>query len=272
MFVFQALASGSSGNAYLLRTAKTTLLFDAGLRFPTLVKFLTGEGLAPQNLSAVLLSHEHRDHCASARDLAVRHDATICANADVLRAAGLHELPHAHILEIGQPHLFGDVLVRCFPVHHDAVRPVGFQVEVDGRTITIATDLGHASAEVSAAVAAADLVVLESNHDSELLHRGRYPPHLRKRVSGPNGHLSNSQAGALLAERLKSTETEVWLAHLSRENNTPALALKTVRGFLGAGRRDSVPVGVALRDRPSLRWTGEARPRQLSLFSGWGGA
>lgn len=271
MFLFQALASGSSGNAFLLRTPKATLLFDAGLRLPTLIKYLATEGVAPESISAVLLSHEHRDHCVSARDLAVRHNATVCANVDVLRAVGLHELPRAQVLENERPTLFGDVVVTSFPVQHDAVRPVGFLIEVEGRTITIATDLGHATTEVTAAVAAADLVVLEANHDAGLLRNGRYPAHLRKRVAGPTGHLSNEQAGALLAAHLKTADTEVWLAHLSRENNTSALALKTVRSFLGGGRREFGSVGIALRDRPSLRWTGATRPRQLSLFAGWSG-
>lgn len=269
MFVFQALASGSSGNAYLLRTQRTTLLFEAGLRLPVLLGYLAAEGVHPESLTGIFISHEHRDHCASARDLAASHGATVCANVDVLRALGLHEFPRAHILELQQPILFGDVEVRCFPVQHDAVSPVGFLIQVAGRAIAIATDLGEATPAVTAAVKCADLVVLEANHDPDLLHNGRYPRHLQRRVAGPTGHLSNGQAGALLADSLKDSETEIWLAHLSKANNTPALALKTVRNGLRNGLLDSPTVGVALRDRPSLRWTGARRPRQLSLFSGW---
>jgi hypothetical protein len=100
-----------------------------------------------------------------------------------------------------------------------------------------------------------------------MLHTGRYPYHLRRRVSGPTGHLSNSQAARILAESVKDGDAEVWLAHLSKENNTPALALQTVRRQLKSVRRSSVSVDVLRRDRPSLRWSGASRPRQLSLFS-----
>ncbi len=266
MLLFQSLASGSSGNSYLLRTEKTTLLVDAGLRLSTLVKYLAAEGIAPSDLTAILISHEHRDHCAGARELAEEHRAPVWSNAAVLQAAGLHDLDEAHILDVGVPVLFGDVEVICFPVQHDSVCPVGFMLRVAGRTITIATDLGQADDDVTSSIAEADLVVLESNHDVEMLERGRYPYHLRRRVSGPNGHLSNSQAGTLIARHVKDEATEVWLAHLSKHNNRPEVALRTVRAALRQADRPAPSLAVALRDRPSLRWNGHQRPRQLSLF------
>ena len=270
MFLFRALASGSSGNAYLLRTSKATLLFEAGLRLPKLQKALATEDVRPQDLTAVFISHEHRDHCLSAPDLTQEFGTPIFANEDVLRAAGLHGFREAAVRPVGRPHLFGDVEVTTFPVSHDASRPVGYTVRHGRRTITIATDLGHVTGEVSEAIAGADLVVLESNHDLELLHQGRYPAHLRRRVSGPRGHLSNLQASAVLTRGLRDDRVEVWLAHLSKENNTPAIALKTAKSMLKRVGMQAVQVDVALRDRPSLRWTGEPRPRQLSLFDAYG--
>jgi phosphoribosyl 1,2-cyclic phosphodiesterase len=266
------LASGSSGNAYLLRTDKVSLLFDAGLGMPKLEKYLATEGVAPAAISAAFISHEHRDHCLSASELAADHGVSIWSNADVLRAAGLHDLPESRLIEVGRSLLFGDVEVTCFPVQHDSVCPVGFLIRVADRTVVIATDLGHPTEPVAEAVQLADLLVLEANHDSELLHNGRYPYHLRRRVSGPNGHLSNSQAASILVKHVRDERTEVWLAHLSKENNSPSLALKTVRSYLKAGGLAAMSVGVAQRDRPSLRWTGLPRPRQLSLFAGFQGA
>jgi phosphoribosyl 1,2-cyclic phosphodiesterase len=268
VFAFRSLASGSSGNAYLLKTGKATLLFEAGLRLPTLKKYLAAEDVTLDRLSAVLISHEHRDHCIAARELAEEYNVPIWANADVLRAAGLHGLPSSAVLEVNAPTLFGDVEVTCFPISHDAVRPVGFCIRLPERTIVVATDLGEVSDGVAKCIGEADLVVLEANHDTEMLQQGRYPYHLRRRVSGPTGHLSNAQAGAVLSRRLKDESVEVWLAHLSKENNTPATALRTVRRLLKAAGLTGVLPGVALRDRPSLRWTGVPRPRQLSLFSG----
>lgn len=271
MFVFRALASGSSGNAYLLRTDHVNLLFEAGLRMPALSRGLATEGLSVDKLSATLISHEHRDHCLSAQDLAATHRLPVCANAEVLRAIGLHDDPHSEALGLGRSVQFGDVEVNTFPVAHDSVCPVGFLIQAQGRVIVLATDLGGASAVVAEAVEQSDLVVLEANHDREMLLHGPYPYHLRKRVAGPTGHLSNSQAANILVRHVKHDRVEVWLAHLSKQNNSPATALKTVTRSLKAVGLGAVYVGVAERDRASLRWTGLARPRQLSLFNAMDG-
>lgn len=265
--MFRSLASGSSGNAYLLRTGKATLLFDAGLPLKRMLQALTAEEIAPEQISAVLLSHEHRDHSAAARDLADRFGIPIWANADALRAAGLHDCERTAILEPDTPVQFADVSVVCFPVSHDAVAPVGFLVSAAGRTITIATDLGITDARLAEAVSMSDLVVLEANHDLEMLHRGRYPYHLRRRVSSATGHLSNAQAAAFLSRHVKSVDVEIWLAHLSKENNSPKLATRTVRDAMSLNGLTNPALAVALRDKPSLRWTGASRPRQLSLFT-----
>lgn len=271
MFVFRALASGSSGNAFLLRTDHVNLLFEAGLRMPALRKGLAAEGLNPDGLSAVLISHEHRDHCLSAGELADVNRLPVCANPEVLRAIGLHGDARSEALSVGRSVRFGDVEVNTFPVAHDSVCPVGFLIQTQGRVIVLATDLGGESAEVTDAVERSDLVVLEANHDREMLLRGPYPYHLRKRVAGPTGHLSNSQAANILVRHVKSDQVEVWLAHLSKQNNSPALAVKTVTRSLKAVGLGGIVVGVAERDRASLRWNGSARPRQLSLFHGMTG-
>jgi phosphoribosyl 1,2-cyclic phosphodiesterase len=266
LLVFRALASGSSGNAFVLRTDRTRILFDAGLRLPILLKHLSSEGISPDTLSAVFISHEHRDHCVGAADLARVHDVPIIANEAVLRACGLHGLRQAEPIDVGRSTLVGDVEVTSFPISHDAVRPVGFLARTGGRTLAIATDTGGATPEMLEAIALADLVVLEANHDIEMLYSGRYPYHLRRRVSGPTGHLSNAQAAGILAKNVRRPDVDIWLAHLSKENNTQALAMRTVHRTLKAIGL-SLSVGVALRDRPSLRWTGTGRPRQLSLFA-----
>lgn len=268
VLLFRALSSGSSGNAFVLRSNRVRLLFDAGLSINKLRGALMTEELRPESLSAVLISHEHTDHCISAADLGRAYGIPVWANADVLKATRLDGLHQARILEVGRPTLFGDVEVTSFPVSHDSVCPVGFFIRVDGRSIVIATDLGKATSEVVEAVSQADLVVLEANHDLDMLRNGSYPAYLRNRIAGPKGHLSNNQSSALLAGHLKSEDVEVWLAHLSKENNTPRLASRTVSATLKLAGLGGVALGVALRDRPSLRWTGVPRPRQLSLFAG----
>lgn len=267
MLVFRSLASGSSGNSYLLRTSKTTLLFDAGLPVKRMLRALATEDVEPGQIAGIVISHEHRDHCAGARDLAEAHGIPIWANAEALRAAGLHDCPHSALLAPGKPAAFADVDVVSFPVSHDAASPVGFFVRTPHRTITIATDLGQTDEVLGEAVALSDLVILEANHDVEMLQRGRYPYHLRRRVSSVTGHLSNVQAAAFLSTHVKGPQVEIWLAHLSKENNTSNLATRTVRRALSIAGIGNASVSVALRDKPSLRWTGVMRPTQLSLLS-----
>jgi phosphoribosyl 1,2-cyclic phosphodiesterase len=267
VFHFRSLASGSSGNAFLLKTDKASVLFDAGLRLSALERYLADEGVAPSRLSAILLSHEHRDHAAAARDFAEEHGVPVCANYPTLKAAGLCGLPTASVLEVGQCTSFGDIQVATFPVSHDAAAPVGFEVRVSQRTITIATDLGKPTPGLQEALSRSDLVVLEANHDPDMLRNGRYPPHLQRRVAGPTGHLANLQAADIVARHVGSDQIELWLAHLSRNNNTISLATATVKRFLRAAGLGSVGVMVARRDRPSLAWSGLGRPTQLSLFT-----
>jgi phosphoribosyl 1,2-cyclic phosphodiesterase len=265
LFVFRVLASGSSGNAFLLRTDTATLLFEAGLRLPRLSKYLASEGIAASDLSAVLVSHEHRDHCVGAEELASEHGTPVIANEQVLRACGLAHLACVDAMPVGQTRRFGDIEVTSFPLEHDAIRHVGFFVRSQGRTLTIATDTGKATGDLRDAVSESDLVVIEANHDLHMLQTGPYPYHLRRRVGGPRGHLSNLQAGGIIVKHVKRPDVRVWLAHLSKENNTPLLALRTVRRVL-QGEGMTLNVEVAQRDRPSLRWTGAPRPRQLSLW------
>ncbi|HZS93554.1 MAG TPA: MBL fold metallo-hydrolase [Chloroflexota bacterium] len=266
MLHVRALASGSSGNAFLVRTATVTLLLEAGLPITRLRRYLTDEGVVPSDLTAILVSHEHRDHCLSAGDLASEGDAPVYAPLEALRASGIAGSTRACLLEPGQTVRFGDVRVTAFSVPHDAAAPVGFHVRVGDRTFVLATDLGETGGDVGDAVADADLVILEANHDTRMLHEGRYPYHLRRRIAGPTGHLSNTQAGALLAGRLRDDRVDVWLAHLSRNNNTIKAATTTVRTALRRAGLGEVQVAVAGRDRPSLTWNGSLRPRQLRLF------
>jgi phosphoribosyl 1,2-cyclic phosphodiesterase len=266
LFYFRSLASGSSGNAFLLKTPEVCLLFDAGLRLATLRRYLGGEGLQAGDLSAILLSHEHGDHAMGVDELIGVESVPVWTAEGTAMAMGLGDNPNTHRLQEDGSQSFADVEVRTFPVPHDAARPVGFLIRVDGRVIVIATDLGRATRAVAAAIAEANLVVLESNHDAHMLRSGPYPFGLRQRVAGPYGHLSNHQAGALLAASLRERRAEVWLAHLSRENNTRRLAVDTVRAAMKATGLRSVHLNVAGRDRPSLRWNGEGPPRQLGLF------
>lgn len=263
-----ALASGSSGNAYLAEAGATRVLLDGGLVAPVLERYLRQRGVDPATLSAIFVSHEHSDHLRGVGGLARRFRIPVVASAGTLRAgaAALGELPDAVALPPGHECRAGALVVRTFPVAHDAREPVGFWVQADGCHACICTDLGVPTAALRAPLAAADLLVLEANHDLDRLWRGPYPPSLKRRIAGPQGHLANSAAADLLvALAADGRPRTIWLAHLSQTNNTPALALSAVSTPLAQAGIGHYAVAVAGRDRPSLVWEAAADRGQGKL-------
>jgi phosphoribosyl 1,2-cyclic phosphodiesterase len=235
-----SLASGSSGNALLVRCGDAAILVDCGLPLRTLEGLLRYQGLEPRQIAALVLTHEHGDHCFSAAALARRHRIPVLANAATRAALAdeLGELP-AETLPVGELAAVGPFELRSFRVPHDAADPVGLRVSAAGATVAIAVDLGSWDAAVAANLAAADLLVVEANHDRELLRSAPYPFPIQQRIFGPLGHLDNVQCGELIAHACGDNPCDVWLAHLSQQSNTPQVALAGVRRVLGlAGRRN----------------------------------
>ena len=252
-----ALASGSSGNAFLVEAGTTRVLLDAGLAAPVLARYLTTHGVAPATLAAIFVSHEHSDHVRGVGGLARRYRVPVIANGATFRAAAaaLGPLPEQVELPTGEECRVGALLVRTFPVSHDAREPVGFWVEADGRHVCVCTDLGVPTPAIREPLAAADLLVLEANHDTERLWRGPYPPMLKRRVAGPRGHLANTAAADLLLDLARDGRARaIWLAHLSATNNTPGLAHTTVASRLALDGYRPSALAVARRDEPSLVW------------------
>ena len=266
-----ALASGSSGNAYLVQAGETRLLLDAGLPPPLLERFLRQQGVAPARLTAICLSHEHSDHVRGVGALARRYRLPVIANEGTFMAASeaLGPLPERAVLPTGGERRSGAITLRTFPVSHDARDPVGFWVSADDADACVCTDLGTPTAALEAPLAAADLIILEANHDPERLQRGPYPPALKRRVAGPQGHLANGVTAQLaLAVARDNRARALWLAHLSATNNTPLLAFNTVTRALAQEDCWQYNVNVAMRNRPSLTWdstTAERGLRQLRL-------
>ena len=147
------------------------------------------------------------------------------------------------------------MLVRPFPVSHDAVRPVGYCIHTTSGTVCCATDTGFVTPEMRAEAARADLLILESNHDEEMLRTGPYPYFLKRRIIGEKGHLSNDAAAGLIVELAEAERCmSVWLAHLSKTNNTPAIALAAAEHLLWTCLGTSIDIDIARRDAPSLWW------------------
>lgn len=263
----QALASGSSGNAFLLRADEGALLLECGLSPARTESLLRARDILPGQLLGVLLTHEHGDHSRGALQTARRFEAPLISSCGTLRALGVrsdndhHELRPERVFEIGAFQIWP------FAVPHDAIEPFGFRISANGATVGFATDFGCVADAVVETLRKVDLLVIESNHDEDMLWAGRYPWSLKQRVASDVGHLSNDAAAHLLVSLGVDLPPEVWLAHLSKHNNSPQRALGTVADQLVKYSNDAVRLLAASGDRPSLSWTPDNNTRQLELFA-----
>lgn len=265
--VVHSLASGSSGNCILVRDGRTAVLIDAGIGIRRIVASLRQAQVHPADLAAILITHEHSDHISGAVRLARRYGVLLVANAPTLAAIPGTDAVPTRVLDLGAEADFSGIYARSFPISHDAVCPVGYTVYSSGATICIATDTGYVTPDVRAEAGWADLLILESNHDLEMLRTGPYPWHLKRRIAGETGHLSNDAASALLLNLAdRGRNMAVWLAHLSQTNNSPAIARARAEHSLYACLGTPMDLDVALRDVPSLVWRQSDRSFQLSLF------
>jgi phosphoribosyl 1,2-cyclic phosphodiesterase len=257
-----ALASGSSGNAFLVEAAGVKLLFDAGLHAAMLECYLRQAGASPSQLAAIFVSHEHIDHLRGAGMLARRYKLPVVASEGTFLAGAdqFGALPDKVVQPLGREVYAGGagaggVTVRTFALSHDAAETAGFWIEAGGRNIVLCTDLGCETNSIREALEAADLLVLEANHDVQRLWRGPYHPALKKRVASPYGHLANADAARLISALARDGRPRtVWLAHLSAVNNTPTLALDTVLDPLKREGCAHLEIAVLARDKPSHIW------------------
>lgn len=223
------LASGSSGNCILVSHGETHLLVDCGISCLRIKRSLAALGLNPADLTAVLITHEHSDHISGLATLFKQFRLPVyCSRGTArqleYRIAFLNEVLRPFVP--GDSFALGEVAVESFPTPHDAADSVGYTFTAAGRKAAIVTDLGAVTEPVERAVSGSHLMVVESNHDPDWVVDGPYPWPLKQRVLGPQGHLSNADCAALCARVGAGT---VVLAHLSAENNSPELALETVR-------------------------------------------
>ncbi len=224
---FTTLASGSTGNAALVSCGDTHILLDAGISGRRIAGGLKALGTAPEELSAILITHEHSDHIAGLQVLTKKHRVPIYATGPTCRqlcykTAFLEDLVREQRPGTGVQ--IGSLWVESFPTPHDAAGSVGYSIAGEGGRMVLATDLGHVTQEVRQAVKGCGLLVCESNHDEDWVRSGPYPYYLKQRILGGLGHLSNEAGAELSAFAAQSGTRVVVLAHLSRQNNTPARA------------------------------------------------
>lgn len=253
VFEIVTLGSGSAGNATLIRAEGATFLVDAGLSAKQLSVRLEACGTSIEQLSGVLLTHEHHDHTSALRVLLGRHELPVYCNAFTARALQDGGLTHKNwkLFQTGTEFSIDSFTIRSFLVPHDAAEPVGFRISTAGGCLGILTDLGYATHSVLDALRDIRAVLIETNHDEELLQKDtRRPWSVKQRILSRHGHLSNAAAGRVLAELGAPLECVI-LGHLSRDCNSPELAIGAVRQCLdSAGYSATTVIHCAGQDKP----------------------
>lgn len=234
-FSFFSLSSGSCGNCSYLGNSRYGILIDAGLGPRVIKKRLAEYGVDLSSIMAVLITHDHYDHIKSAGYLGEKMHIPIYATREVHRGIAnspliRHSLNGSTVhVEKGMPFQIEEIRITPFHVPHDSIDNSGYFFEFDNQTLTLATDVGAITKEVAHYVSKANHLIIESNYDEELLENGRYPYHLKQRITSGTGHLSNRQTAEFLANSYTSNLRNIWLCHLSGDNNHPELAYKTVK-------------------------------------------
>ena len=229
-----ALSSGSSGNAIFVGNGKTNILMDAGISARELARRMTCIGEKPEKLSGIFITHEHTDHIRGLRVFANRFQIPVYATEETWYYLGSQCIPFSQqrIVLPNEALAINDFEVEAFPVPHDAADPVGYTIKANSTTVGIVTDLGHIPSYLQGRLAGVQLLFLEANHDEDVLKEGKYPAFLKQRILGKRGHISNNTAGDLLTALAKGCLHSVMLGHLSKNNNTPELALSSVTAKL----------------------------------------
>jgi phosphoribosyl 1,2-cyclic phosphodiesterase len=238
MFSLTILGSGSAGNCALVQTPGCRLLVDAGLSARQIVSRLEASGVDPATLDGILITHEHCDHAGGLEVFCRKFPAPIYCNpltAEAIRKSGGTSAKDWRLFATGSGLSIKDVEVQTFPVPHDAVDPVGFVLHSGGAALGFLTDLGHATKLVHERVRGVRTLVIETNHDEHMLQNDtRRPWSVKQRIMSRHGHLSNAAAANVLADLLGHGLERAILGHLSRDCNTPDIAIETVRSRLTA--------------------------------------
>jgi phosphoribosyl 1,2-cyclic phosphodiesterase len=230
---FSSLSSGSSGNCYYLGNQFHGLLIDAGISAAATRRFLKNQDISMQSIMGVLVTHNHIDHIKGLEQLTRKNYVPVYTTRKIWKsilASGKNISPDCiREIQLQQKFSLAGFDIEAFPVSHDAPETIGFHICSADKKITIVTDLGHICEISSKYIKAANHLVIESNYDEEMLMNGNYPNYLKKRIKSDHGHLGNHQTAAFLAENISDNLTDICLAHLSKNNNTPEKALQTLQ-------------------------------------------
>lgn len=232
---FACLGSGSQGNAFIVEKGSTRLMLDCGYPVRETERRLARLAVAPADLAGILITHEHSDHIAGAYKFARKHELRVWLTHGTFKAfpGGASPPPQLECIDSHSPFAVGDLEVLPFPVPHDAREPAHFVFSDGARRLAVLTDTGSSTSHIEAMLSGCDALVLECNHDLDMLMNGDYPPSLKARVAGRYGHLDNDSSAGLLAALDRSRLQHLIAAHLSQHNNTPELARAALARVMG---------------------------------------
>ncbi len=258
MLEFCSLYSGSTGNSLLVKSNNTKLLIDAGISKKKIIDALKLNNIELTQIDAILVTHEHTDHIHSIGTISNGYNIPVYANEKTWSVIPTKQkekisTQNQKVFLVSQKFLIGDIEILPFSIPHDAVDPCGFNIYNNTTKISIATDLGHVTPSILENLKNSSFVLLESNYDPDILKYCTYPASLKKRIIGPNGHLSNILASKTISELVHTGLKSVMLGHLSKENNFPELAYKTVieQLVLNNINEDTINLSVASRFSPT---------------------
>lgn len=257
MISFCSLASGSTGNAQYIGNKTTKILLDAGLSGKYIKAGLEGIGIDPTELDGIVITHEHSDHIKGVGVLMRRYDVPIYVTEGTWKGMSekIGKIDNEKVNIIKNDELFKikDIEVKAYPVSHDANDPIGFTFQNGTGKIGVVTDLGCYTETILKEIRSCDLVMIEANHDEEMLQMGSYPYYLKRRILSEIGHISNEVSGEIACDIVKNGKTRnILLGHLSRENNFPDLAYETVKSIMeseGIRVGDDVMLNMTYRDK-----------------------
>lgn len=250
-FRLTVLGSGSSGNCSLVSFGDTRILIDAGFSGKEICRRMELAGIEPNGLDAILVTHEHSDHIKSCHTLSRKFEAPIFCTAGTYDAV-ISEKPHFGWQEVipGRSFNVGKMCVHPISLPHDAADPIGFRVECEGRVLGHMTDFGYASALVKESLKGCDALLVEANHDLDMLKDGPYPWYLKQRIAGRLGHLSNEGFYEMLPEILHDDISHLVIAHMSRTNNDPRLVSFQTKRILRRMGLSDLSFSIAEQDIP----------------------
>ncbi|WP_339148240.1 MULTISPECIES: MBL fold metallo-hydrolase [unclassified Sutcliffiella] len=259
---FSVLASGSTGNAIYVATEEHSLLIDAGLSGKKMQELFNGIGRKIEDLSGILVTHEHSDHIKGLGVLARKYKLPIYANEKTWKAmdglVGVIPTEQKFTFELEQVKTFGGLDVQSFGVSHDAAEPMFYSFHDGDKKVVVITDTGYVSDRVKGIISDADAYVFESNHDVQMLQMGHYPWSIKRRILSDVGHVSNEDAALAMADVMGDKTKRIYLAHLSKDNNMKDLARMSVQQTLATR-------GVIVGEQVELYDTDPEKPTALAF-------